>query len=199
MEENFVKKTLGLEQHFDKLSDNKNYYLNKKRNKSLISSTWDYDKILKNENEIKTTKENKRKRDLKLNNIEEKTNNTEKNNKNINLPLSNNISEELKEEEKEEKLEYEGEYLFNKKWNGKGYDKNGNVIYELINGNGLGKEYDYYGNLIYEGEYLNGQKNGKGKEYDYYGNLEYDGVIKFILAFIQMIKRTDLVYIIGKK
>ena len=51
---------------FDKLSDNKNYYLNKKRNKSLISSTWDYDKILKNEKEIKTTKENKRKRDLKL-------------------------------------------------------------------------------------------------------------------------------------
>ena len=92
---------------FDKLSDNKNYYLNKKRNKSLISSTWDYDKILKNEKEIKTTKENKRKRDLKLNNIEEKTNNTEKNNKNINLPLTNNISEESKEEEKEEKEEEE--------------------------------------------------------------------------------------------
>ena len=35
-----------------------------------------------------------------------------------------------------EKLEYEGEYLYNKKWNGKGYDENGNIIYELINGTG---------------------------------------------------------------
>ena len=33
------------------------------------------------------------------------------------------------------KLEFEGEYLFNKKWNGKGYDENGNILYELINGN----------------------------------------------------------------
>ena len=31
-------------------------------------------------------------------------------------------------------LEYEGEYLYNKKYNWKGYDKNGNIIYELING-----------------------------------------------------------------
>ena len=31
-------------------------------------------------------------------------------------------------------LEYEGEYLFNKKWNGKGYDENLNIIYEIING-----------------------------------------------------------------
>ena len=89
---------------FDKLSDNKNSYLNKKRNKSLLSSTWDYDKILKNEKEIKTTKENKRKRDLQLNNIEEKTNNNEKKNKNINLPLSNNNSEESKEDEEEDNI-----------------------------------------------------------------------------------------------
>ena len=87
---------------FDKLSDNKNSYLNKKRNKSLLSSTWDYDKILKKEKEIKTTKENKRKRDLQLNNIEEKANNNEKKNKNINVPLSNNNSEESKEDEEEE-------------------------------------------------------------------------------------------------
>ena len=42
------------------------------------------------------------------------------------------------------KLEYEGEYLYNKKWNGKGYDENGNIIYELFNGNGKVKEYDDY-------------------------------------------------------
>ena len=36
-------------------------------------------------------------------------------------------------------MEYAGEYLFNKKLNGKGYDENANIIYELINGNGKGK------------------------------------------------------------
>ena len=34
-----------------------------------------------------------------------------------------------------EKLEFEGEYRYDKKWNEKGYDENGNIIYELINGN----------------------------------------------------------------
>jgi len=34
-----------------------------------------------------------------------------------------------------EKLEFEGEYRYNKKWNGKGYDENGNLIYVFINGN----------------------------------------------------------------
>ena len=28
-------------------------------------------------------------------------------------------------------LIYEGEYLYNKKWNGKGYDKKGNISYDL--------------------------------------------------------------------
>ena len=64
------------------------------------------------------------------------------------------------------KLEYEGEFLLDKKWSGKGYDKDGNIIYELINGNGNVKEYTSYGSLIYEGEYLNGIRNGKGKEYE---------------------------------
>jgi len=64
------------------------------------------------------------------------------------------------------KLEYEGEYFNNKKWKGKGYDENSNIIYELINGNGHIKEYYYDGKLIFEGEYLNGKRwNGKGKEY----------------------------------
>ena len=65
-----------------------------------------------------------------------------------------------------EKLEYEGEFLFNRKWNGKGYDENGNVIYELKNGNGKVKEYYDNGKIKFEGEYLNGKRNGKGKEYD---------------------------------
>ena len=63
--------------------------------------------------------------------------------------------------------------LYNKKWSGKGYDENGNIIYELNNGNGKIKEYNY-GQLIYEGEYLNGKKNGKCKEY-WNGNLIFEG------------------------
>ena len=62
-------------------------------------------------------------------------------------------------------MEYDGEFLYERKWNGKGYDENGNVIYELIKGNGKVKEYDDYSKLKFEGEYLNGKKNGKGKEY----------------------------------
>ena len=55
-------------------------------------------------------------------------------------------------------LEYEGEYSFNKKWTGNGYDENGNIIYELKNGNGKGKEYYSNGKLKFEGEYLNGER-----------------------------------------
>ena len=60
-------------------------------------------------------------------------------------------------------LEFEGEY-FHTKWNGKGYDESGNVIYELNDGCGKVKEYKNE-RLIYEGDYLNGKKHGKGKEY----------------------------------
>ena len=97
------------------------------------------------------------------------------------------------------KLEFEGEYLFDKKYNGKGYDHDGNIIYELLNGKGKVKEYDFDGNpkfegeylnclkngkikeynskvLIFEGEYINGIRNGKGKQYDEnYGTLVFEG------------------------
>ena len=66
----------------------------------------------------------------------------------------------------EGRLEYEGDYLYYTKWNGKGYDENGNITYVLKNGSGKIKDYNDDGNLIYEGEYLDGKKNGKGKEYD---------------------------------
>ena len=46
-------------------------------------------------------------------------------------------------------MEYEGDYLDKKKWNGKGYDENGNIIYELINGKV--KEYNDNGKLEFEG------------------------------------------------
>ena len=64
-------------------------------------------------------------------------------------------------------MEYEGEYLFGKKWNGKGYDKNSSIIYVLKNGNGKVKEYDDDNyKLLFEGNYLDGKRNGIGKEYN---------------------------------
>ena len=97
------------------------------------------------------------------------------------------------------KVKYVGEYLFNQKWNGKIYDKNENVIYEIINGSGSIKDYysngqlkmqgkfkntiiyDSLGQIIYEGrfkndegEFLNGRRwNGIGKES--FENLIYEG------------------------
>ena len=77
------------------------------------------------------------------------------------------------------KLAYEGEYIYDNyediKYNGKGYDENGCLIYELIHGNGKVKEYRYDGTLSFEGEYKNGRKNGIGKLYDLEGNLRYEG------------------------
>ena len=73
-------------------------------------------------------------------------------------------------------LEFEGDYLNGNKWNGKGYDLKGNIIYELNNGNGTVREYDNLGNLIFEGEYKNGLRNGKGKEYNpIYKKLIFEG------------------------
>ena len=78
-------------------------------------------------------------------------------------------------------ISFEGEYLNGKKWNGKGYDINGNIIYELINGKGQVKQYNSEGNdlkLEFEGEYINGEKNGNGKEYNYDGKLMFEGEYK---------------------
>ena len=61
------------------------------------------------------------------------------------------------------KLVYEGDYLNGKKWNGKGFNNNGILEFEIINGNGKGKEYYDNGKLKFEGEYLNGRRwNGNG-------------------------------------
>ena len=74
-------------------------------------------------------------------------------------------------------IKFEGKFLNGKKWNGKEYDVNNNLLYELINGKGIVKEYYFYNNnkLKYEGEYLNGERHGKGKEYDENGKLIFEG------------------------
>ena len=62
-----------------------------------------------------------------------------------------------------------------KRFKGKAYNPNGEIIYELNKQkNGRIIEYDDYGNLLFDGEYLNGKRNGKGKEYDF-GELIYEG------------------------
>ena len=90
------------------------------------------------------------------------------------------------------KLEYEGEYFHGIKWNGKGYNINGKIIYELINGTGPVKVFknnilifegsyvkgkkNGYAKVYYDtGEYKNNKKNGKGKRYDKKKGLIYDG------------------------
>ena len=78
---------------------------------------------------------------------------------------------------KNKKKIFEGKYLNDLRWNGKGYDSLGNVVYELKNGKGFVKEYNSQKyTLNFEGEYINGKRNGKGKEYDYYdGKLLFEG------------------------
>ena len=56
---------------------------------------------------------------------------------------------------------FEGEYLNGKRWNGKEYDKNGIIEFEIKNGNGKGKEYYNDCKLKFEGEYLYSKWEGK--------------------------------------
>jgi len=73
-------------------------------------------------------------------------------------------------------VKFEGEYLDGKEWNGKGYNINGELIFEINNGNGNVKEYNEFNDkLEFEGEYFNGERNGKGKGYYYDGNLKNEG------------------------
>jgi len=76
------------------------------------------------------------------------------------------------------KLAFEGEVLEKIIRNGKGFDKNGNVEFEINNGKGYIKQYDDNDKLEYEGYYVNGQRNGKGKYYYENGKIQYEGEFK---------------------
>jgi len=65
------------------------------------------------------------------------------------------------------KLIFEGEYLNGKRWNGKGYNEDLEVAYEIKNGNGYIK--DIISEFIFEGELLDGELNGKVKIYSVIG------------------------------
>ena len=51
------------------------------------------------------------------------------------------------------KLKFEGEYLFQEKWDGKFYDHNGNILFQLNNGNAIIEE-NYYKLKIFISENL---------------------------------------------
>ena len=76
------------------------------------------------------------------------------------------------------KLFFEGEYLNGLKWNGKGYDEDGKVAFELNEGNGVVKEFNINTfKLMFEGEYKNGKRNGNGREL-------YDKTLRFEGKFL---------------
>ena len=73
------------------------------------------------------------------------------------------------------RIDYEGEYFLDSKWNGKGYDERGDILYELNNGKGEARQYWRNGEIYFKGEYINGRNNKKGKEYYYNGKLRFIG------------------------
>ena len=73
-------------------------------------------------------------------------------------------------------LIYKGIYLLDKKLEGKGYGKDGNIIYVLKNGEGFIKEFDNILNLIYEWEYKYGKRNCKEKYY-------YNDILRYECEF----------------
>ena len=107
------------------------------------------------------------------------------------------------------KIKFDGEFYYNRKWNGKGYDINNNIIYELKNGKGFIKEYNNNGDLLYECEYLYGSGNGKGKVYNnnfifegefmdgykYKGKEYYEGKLIFEGEYLYNLKRRGKYYV----
>ena len=71
------------------------------------------------------------------------------------------------------KIKFKGEYKNYKRWNGQGFDRNGNILFEIKQGNGKVEEYYDNNDIKFKGEYLNGEK--KGKEYYYDGKLKFEG------------------------
>ena len=63
-------------------------------------------------------------------------------------------------------IEFQGEYLNGKRWNGKGYNYEGEESYIINYGNSNGKIIEYHidGRKKYEGEYINGKKKWKRKK-----------------------------------
>ena len=72
-------------------------------------------------------------------------------------------------------IKFEGEYFNGFPYNGRGYDCDNNLVYELKNGCGHVKLFTFLNKLIFEGEYLDGVKNGFGREYNNDSKLIFEG------------------------
>ena len=73
---------------------------------------------------------------------------------NPNIKYNNiNLEENMNQKKIINKIKFEGEYLYGKRWNGKGFNHEGKEVFEIKNGEGLIKEYNNKGKLILEGEY----------------------------------------------
>ena len=80
-------------------------------------------------------------------------------------------------------MEFEGEFLFNKKWKGKGYDKNYDIFYELNNDKKEVKAHLNDGRLCFELQYLNDELIKKIKAYDSDGTLYLEGEYINVILF----------------
>ena len=88
-----------------------------------------------------------------------------------------NNNTKKKEDKPDKILIAEGEYFDGKEWNIRYYDRKGDLLYELKNGNGIVKDvYEYRNPIIkFEKTFLNGEANGKGKEFEENGKLKFEG------------------------
>ena len=62
-----------------------------------------------------------------------------------------------------------------RRWNRKGYNINGDLEFEIKNGEGTVKEYDICGFLEYKGEVFNGKRSGKSRVYEKTGKIIFEG------------------------
>ena len=73
-------------------------------------------------------------------------------------------------------IKFEGIYKDDMEWEGKGFNINGELVYEITNGKGEIKQYTDVGNLEFEGKILKGKINGYGKEL--YQFIAFEGFYK---------------------
>ena len=144
--------------------------------KDGIGKEYDFNDKLLFEGEYKNGKKNGKGKEYIYDSKEKKTNyikftfegeylNGEKNGKGKIYNSNNNLI-------------FDGEFKNGYKLLGKGYDNDGNIIYEINNKLGKGKDYYYDGILQYEGEFIDGERNGIGKEYSEKGKLIFEGEYK---------------------
>ena len=97
-------------------------------------------------------------------------------------------------------IKFEGEFYKGNRWNGKGYNPQGEEKYQIINGKGFIREYKENGLILFEGQYINGEITGKGREYDFqielYKNNKNSGNVQLVIKGIYIFEG---IYLNGKR